>query len=1061
MSRLFGALTRKGDQLLLAALTLAGLFHGTLLATGSFRRTYDAYVHIFFADHYVRGWFDTWERRWYTGFTVTSYPPGTHQLMALLSRLVGLEAAFVAVQLLGIAILILGVYRLTRMIGSRRAAGWAALLAAVATGIGEAVHVFGQLPTICSLALLLNCLPFVRSWVISGGRRDLLAAVGLLAGTTALHHVTTLFGAVFFLGPVMAAALLERFRTPAAGESTARPRRVSHATLVPLVARRLRRAVRPLARASVLGALVVGVLVVVVLPYWVWSSTDPIVQIPIPHASRASFLEDPNAGLDFWLIPWGPMLLALPFALWRGLRSPAWPYAASLALLTLLGTGGTTPIPRLLLGGAYDILTLDRFTLWATVLVLPFAGMLAEELIDGGLAARISGALGESALRLLRPFLVAVVASAAIFTVNLTHLRPMQPDAIDPTPIVDFLEKDQHWQWRYLPLGFGDHMAWLSAQTTAQTVDGNYHSARRLPELVSYPVERLEGAKFRGVPGLGSLQQFLAVPEKYHLKYVFSNDTFYDPLLYMSGWRRLNVLDNDVVVWEREDVPPMPALVDAPQLSIGYRLMWGLLPPLALLCAVAATARALVGPAPVVRTTTRWSPLRAVETALEGLGRMPRDSSVETQPWEAPFHETLSRLRLSERLIRGVALGLAALLVGGAGFAAAGREEPGPAETVIAFYDHLDFRRYEAAWELYDPASRPTLSAYLLELSVDDGLVASYASLDAAEVVAVDVDGDQARVEVALTYVTPLAEYRSVDAVALRRAGERWTITPDPRFSDEPAERLARRTTVEFSPLGRRTATIATTEYDDVLDRPELELSEPRVVLFEGRPVVIGGVRNIDADPAALTISAQLADGSGEVAATYNAVQVVEHSLLPGESTPYRVDFQAVPGAGQVGTFHPGEFIAIDPIDDLAGVDVYAAATVTGRGLARPLVVQDLTVALDDTGAPELNGSLLNLGTTDATVTALLISLYDLDRRLIWVDWIVLPEAVRPGLEELFTASLTTRDQLEPVETPARTFANGLLDDAATPPAALVSLPPASGYAGLTVQPVVFLRESS
>ena len=114
-----------------------------------------------------------------------------------------------------------------------------------------------------------------------------------------------------------------------------------------------------------------------------------------------------------------------------------------------------------------------------------------------------------------------------------------------------------------------------------------------------------------------------------------------------------------------------------------------------------------------------------------------------------------------------------------------------------------------------------------------------------------------------------------------------------------------------------------------------------------------------------------------------------------------------------------------------------------------------------DTGAPELNGSLLNLGTTDATVTALLISLYDLDRRLIWVDWIVLPEAVRPGLEELFTASLTTRDQLEPVETPARTFANGLLDDAATPPAALVSLPPASGYAGLTVQPVVFLRESS
>jgi hypothetical protein len=38
------------------------------------------------------------------------------------------------------------------------------------------------------------------------------------------------------------------------------------------------------------------------------------------------------------------------------------------------------------------------------------------------------------------------------------------------------------------------------------TVDGNYHSARR-PELTS-PVERLENSKFRGMEGIGSLQQF-------------------------------------------------------------------------------------------------------------------------------------------------------------------------------------------------------------------------------------------------------------------------------------------------------------------------------------------------------------------------------------------------------------------------------------------------------------------------------------------------------------------------------------------------------------------------
>src|SRR5437660_8106533 len=72
---------------LLVALTLAIVYHGWLLLSGSYTRTYDAYVHMFFADHYVRAWFNDWESRWYTGFSVTSYPPVAHQSIALVSIL--------------------------------------------------------------------------------------------------------------------------------------------------------------------------------------------------------------------------------------------------------------------------------------------------------------------------------------------------------------------------------------------------------------------------------------------------------------------------------------------------------------------------------------------------------------------------------------------------------------------------------------------------------------------------------------------------------------------------------------------------------------------------------------------------------------------------------------------------------------------------------------------------------------------------------------------------------------------------------------------------------------
>src|SRR5258708_3645016 len=82
-------LASKINKHLLLALTLAFIYHGVMILSGTFRHTYDALIHIFFADHYYRYWFDPWEYRWYTGFTMTSYPPGSQQSIALLAHLFG------------------------------------------------------------------------------------------------------------------------------------------------------------------------------------------------------------------------------------------------------------------------------------------------------------------------------------------------------------------------------------------------------------------------------------------------------------------------------------------------------------------------------------------------------------------------------------------------------------------------------------------------------------------------------------------------------------------------------------------------------------------------------------------------------------------------------------------------------------------------------------------------------------------------------------------------------------------------------------------------------------
>ncbi|MEI7643169.1 MAG: hypothetical protein WCJ55_02560 [Chloroflexales bacterium] len=157
---------------LLLALALALAYHCSL-SFFTFGRTYDAFVHIFFADHYARAWFDHWDYRWYTGFTMTSYPPGSQQTIALLAKFVGLRTGFVFTQTFAVLMVTVGAYRFACVWASEEAAGYAALLAVFSSSITETIHVFGQLPTMFSLGFLLNTLPFVYRWVREGKLRYL------------------------------------------------------------------------------------------------------------------------------------------------------------------------------------------------------------------------------------------------------------------------------------------------------------------------------------------------------------------------------------------------------------------------------------------------------------------------------------------------------------------------------------------------------------------------------------------------------------------------------------------------------------------------------------------------------------------------------------------------------------------------------------------------------------------------------------------------------------------------------------------------------------------------
>ena len=530
---------------LLAIVLVALAVHGPLLLMQLPAGSFDTNFHIFLASHYAHHWFNPWNEKWFAGFSQTTYPPLTHQWIALFSTVAGLKMGYMLVQLIGVLLLPVGVFRFARIWVDERAASYAALGSIFLGALAFLVYQAGQLATVTSAALYLNALPYFHEWATASSGRSLIKGVALSLTAAAAHHVTLIFGVVFFAGPVLWIACLD-----ARSE-----RRESSVAAV-------------LTRAAVFAVLVGVGVGVVLLPYWMALIQHPIHQIPIPHDSRANYLLHSITGVNYFLIPYGALILALPFIIIRGSSIPRLrPLLIGFWLSLIFGLGGTTPLPRWLLGRAYNILTFERFAFWATLLAMPIVGLLAVQLLD---RFRAKAAVG-----LALASVVTIGAALAWLTAN-----PFRPTiTMDVNPVIAFLNRDGHDSYRYLTLGFGSELAKVSTYTDASSVDGDYNSARLLPEMTQYGSAQLTNAKFYGSAGMASLRAMLEHANRYGLKYVFVHDSYYEPLLTFVGWRKIEAFNNgDITAWSKDDVLPAHRIESDAIPSAFMGLLWGTVP---------------------------------------------------------------------------------------------------------------------------------------------------------------------------------------------------------------------------------------------------------------------------------------------------------------------------------------------------------------------------------------------------------------------------------------------------------------------------------------------------
>lgn len=968
--------------ILALAVSIGLLFHGASFFN-TLENTYDVYVHMFFADHYARNWFEPWENRWYTGFNMISYPPLLHQLIALLSFIGGIKFATYLIAFGIVVLYVTGAFRFAKLIVvNEESAGYAALIAVFLPSVIEAFHVFGQLPMMFGISWLLHALPEVYLYIRYGKQRYFLTSISLIAVGVCSHHVTPIFGMVFFVLPLIGTAIMDGARSE-----------VESYKLIDIKLF-LKYSFNYMRRIFTFGLSTIIVTILAILPYWLWSKNDPISQIPIPHGSRDNFIEVFSSGLTFFILPWGFLLLMLPFFFFRLFSKRNLFMGLSFTLLIILGTGGTTPIPRILLGeNAFNILTLERFTFWATIYAMPLAGEFLWKFTKGNIYRMILTHRSSMIHAIYVGVLVISIFLSAGFTMNLNFFRPLQPDPIDIKPIENFLESDKHNKWRYLTLGFGDQMAWLSANTTALTIDGNYHSARRIPELTTRAIERLENAKYKGVEGIETLQQFLCSPETFKLKYVFSNDKFYDPILYYSGWHRVKSLDNGIMVWERSDVSPLPSIIPKKDIPFYQKIHWGVAPLLFLFVAF------------FFNVQMHW--IRHI--SAKKISAHDYSNPEVANPIIEPVFFNVIKYWIV------IIFTLAFILMGVIYFL--NLKQVSPKAVITSYYDALDFKDFKSAHDLLDPDTKKSLDYFLLERSVTDGFIDSYGKIDNMNHTIIDSSNDYAKIETKIEWVTPLETYNRTSVHEVIKKGYKWYLKPLEVQGYIPTNQFTNVPGNNFLNQGRRKITTEETFHEDVLDRPVVQVRSCKLVKKDGKYYVIGQIQNLDNYPVDITIKSSLLDSKKQILTSYDDKFHLVHKLLPKEVTAFRIEFDAVDWKEITEKIEPSTF------------NLKVLGTVANQDLYKSISLRKVSIE-----SKRIVGELYNFGSQTVSITQFIQSYYNKNGELIWVDTSISEKSTFPQKANPFDITIADYDLVEviTIEQESIILVNGLPNDLVT-----------------------------
>lgn len=308
-----------------------------------------------------------------------------------------------------------------------------------------------------------------------------------------------------------------------------------------------------------------------------------------------------------------------------------------------------------------------------------------------------------------------------------------------------------------------------------------------------------------------------------------------------------------------------------------------------------------------------------------------------------------------------------------------------PDQAVRLMLSQIQAHNFDAAYARLANRSDVDKNAFIREFSGSYGSLLTYASLENYDVWGLHSGDEEATIRTKLHYSTAVGPLDDIRDMKVQKAGDTWKVAWSVNTGPKLPPQVIPVNYLRWDVIQRGAS-------DDWgvqnVDSPQVRIISMNAIQRPDSVVLVGEVVNEDSVPAYVNVGATLLDAHESEIAQESSFDKIDHTLLPKQVSPYRIDFPNM------------------RLEKIKKVRMDMKALLVAASADPVIEVNQQKLESDPLGKKILSGQLLNESGQIVNIPHVIAAYYDSNGKVIWVSDGYVAQALLPQIPVSFAVDV-------------------------------------------------------